>query len=66
MTWIPHCCGYGVGRWAAVALIQHLAWELPYSTSVALKKQNKKKKKKKFIHTQYPVITYMGKESEKE
>ena len=27
----------------AVALIQPLAWELPYATSVALKKKEKKK-----------------------
>ena len=51
-------CGCGVGRrygsdpallwlWcrvAAVALIQPLAWEPPYATSMAQKKQNKIKK----------------------
>ena len=34
-------------RPTAVALIQHLSWELPYATSSALKKQIKAKKKKK-------------------
>ena len=29
---------------AAIALIRPLAWELPYSTSVALKKERKKEK----------------------
>ena len=33
-------------RLAAKALIQSLAWELPYATYVALKRQNKKKRKK--------------------
>ena len=31
---------------AASALIQPLAWELPYATSAALKKQRKKEMKK--------------------
>ena len=31
---------------AATALIQPLAWKLPYATGVALKRQKKKKKKK--------------------
>ena len=34
-------------RWAAAALIQPLAWELPYATSAALKRFFLKKKKKK-------------------
>ena len=33
-------------RRAAVALIQPLAWELPYAVGVALKNKNKKQKKK--------------------
>ena len=33
---IPHCCGYGVGL-AVAAPNWPLAWELSYSTSVALK-----------------------------
>ena len=32
-------------RLAAIALIQPLAWEFTYATSVALKSQKKKKKK---------------------
>ena len=32
---------------AAIALIQPLAWEHPYATGVAPKRQKKKKKKKK-------------------
>ena len=34
-------------RLAPAALIQPLAWELPYAASVTLKGQKKKKKKKK-------------------
>ena len=34
-------------RPAAIAPIQPLAWELPYATDVALKRQKKKKKKKR-------------------
>ena len=38
----------GPGLWvAAVALIQPLAWELPYARGVALKRKKKKKKEKK-------------------
>ena len=37
LVWLWH-------RPAAAALFQPLAWELPYVTSVALKKQKKKKK----------------------
>ena len=33
-------------RWAAAAPIQPLAWESPYATGAALKRQKKKKKKK--------------------
>jgi len=36
-------------RPAAIALIQPLAWELPYATSVALKSKNKTNKQKKEI-----------------
>ena len=38
---------------AAVAMIQPLAWELPYAVGVALKRQNKqtnKNKKQKTLH----------------
>ena len=38
LSWLWH-------RPAAVALIQPLAWELPYAASVALKSKKKKKKK---------------------
>ena len=34
------------GRPTAVALIQTLAWELPYAVGVVLKRQKKKKKLK--------------------
>ena len=34
-------------RLAAIALIQSLAWELPYATDTAPKTQKKKKKEKK-------------------
>ena len=34
-------------RPAATAVIQPLAWELPYAASMALKKKKKKRKKKK-------------------
>ena len=34
---IQHCCGCGVGA----APNQPLAWELPYGTSVAIKRKNK-------------------------
>ena len=55
-------CGVGLRlssdpelRWlwlrpATEALIQPLAWELPYGTGVALKGKKKKKKKKKLNH----------------
>jgi len=33
-----------VGRLAAVALTQPLAWELPYAMGITLKKKRKKKK----------------------
>ena len=36
-----------VGGLAAIALIRPLAWERPYSTGAALKRQKKKKKKVK-------------------
>ena len=42
LLWLWH-------RPAAVALIQPLAWELPYAAGTALKSQNGKKKKKKRI-----------------
>ena len=41
MLWLWH-------RPAAAALIQPIAWELPYASGVALKKINKKINKKKF------------------
>ena len=36
-------------RLAATALIQHLAWELPYAVGAALKREKKKKKKRTYI-----------------
>ena len=51
LLWLWH-------RPAAAALVQPLAWELPYATSAALKDQKTKKKKKRkkgFLdHTFYP------------
>ena len=41
---VPHCCGCGVGLQAA-ALIQSLAWELPYATGVEQKRKKKKMNK---------------------
>ena len=38
VAWIWH--GYGVAWLAAAALIQLLAWELPYAAGVALKNKN--------------------------
>ena len=41
---IPCCWGCAVWyRTAAAALIQPLAWELPYASGAALKKRKKKK-----------------------
>ena len=48
---MDHRCGLDPGllwlwrRPAATALIQPLAWELPYATTAALKSKRKKKKK---------------------
>jgi len=58
---IQCCCSCGIGRrcvldpislwlWhrpAAAALIQSLAWELPYALGAALKRKRKKKKKER-------------------
>ena len=44
------------GRLAAVALIQPLAWELPYAMGMAFKKQKKKKIKKKEIKKESPAV----------
>ena len=46
MARIAHCCGSGVGRPAATAPIQPLAWEPPYAAGAALKGQKTKDKKK--------------------
>ena len=43
LLWL--CC-----RPAAIAPIGPLAWELPYDTGVALKKQKKKKKERKKMY----------------
>ena len=47
-------------RPAAAAVIQPLAWEPPYTTGVALKRQNPKKKKKEFdqiMHDLYQAVS---------
>ena len=52
---------------AAVALIQHLAWELPYAAGATLKKKRRKKEKGKkraktfveeFLVTKPVVLTF--------
>ena len=61
---VVHRCGLDlVWLWlwpAAVALIQHLAWELSYAMGETLKSQKKKKKKKKkdYINTK-PILKEM-------
>ena len=47
MVCIWHCCGWR--RLAAAALIQRLAWELPYAMDMALKQQKKKKSNQRGI-----------------
>ena len=37
---IWHCCGCGIHRLSAAALIQPLDQELPYAAGMALKKEN--------------------------
>ena len=54
---IWRCCDCGVGP-AATALILPLAWEPPYASSVALKRQKKKKKKLKFTSCEKYSIPY--------
>ena len=46
MAQIPRCCGCGVGRLAATALIRPLAWEPPDAMGAVQKIQKDKKKKK--------------------
>ena len=50
----------------ATALIEPLAWEPPYATSVALKNKTKKKTKKKEEKSQTNSLIYHPKELEKE
>ena len=45
MAQILCCCGCGLARLAAVALIGPLAWEPPYAAGAALEKGKKTKKK---------------------
>ena len=47
MAQIWRCCDSDVGWRLQLRLDPFLAWEPPYATSVALKRQKKKKKKKK-------------------
>ena len=66
-----HCCEYGVGhrqgldlallwlwcRLTAVALIQPLTWELPYTAGLALKSKKKKIEVQSFtIRTSDPAL----------
>ena len=41
-SWIYYCCGCGIS-WQLIALIQPLAWELPYAVGGALKRQQQQK-----------------------
>ena len=56
---VDHRCGLDMEllclrrRLAAVALIQPLAWELPYVAGAALKRQKQKQKQK---HYQDPLV----------
>ena len=52
LLWLWH-------RLAATALIQHLAWEFPYATAVALKRQKNKNKKELYC---YSLLLYSYKE----
>ena len=49
-TWFGSCVAVAVAV-AAAALIQPLAWELPYAADAALKKKKKKKEKKRKENT---------------
>ena len=53
MAQIPRCCGSGVRRPVAVALIRPLAWEPPYVAGEALKRPIKKKSVVLNIHFEY-------------
>ena len=46
LTWIPHCCGWGVGQQLQLQF-DPLAWELLYAKGVALKKSKRNKQTKK-------------------
>ena len=58
MLWLRH-------RLAATALIQPLAWELPYALGAALRRQKKKKKKQKpktkpkKLHSRWDHLRYL-------
>ena len=45
MAQIPRCCGCGVGRLAATALIRPLAWEPPDAVGVAQEMAKRQKQK---------------------
>ena len=46
VAWIWHCCGYGAGQQLQLQF-DPLAWKLPYTMGVALKRPKKKKTKNK-------------------
>ena len=57
------CCHELWCRPAAVALIQSLAWKLPYASVVALKTKEKKKKKdrtKIFLRPPFPLLAVLS------
>ena len=46
MAWILSCCGYGAGQQLYLQF-DPLAWELPYTAGVALKRKGKKEERKR-------------------
>ena len=55
---IDHRCGSGP-HCVAVALIQPLAWELPYAAGVDLKRQKAKNKKTVHVYACYYACRYL-------
>ena len=55
MAQICHCCGSGIGQQQQL-VIRPVAWEPPYATDAALKRQKDQKKKK--LHVSLPDIIH--------
>ena len=51
-------------RLAAIALLRHLAWELPYAVSAALLEKPKKKKKKSGQEKKPNILTSKEEETD--